>query len=197
MRRFFGLLLLLIGLVVFAVRAQHEGPYVAPEGGNLVAGVLALVIGAWFFFRLFEGSGFARLLNWVGGLAMLPVLFFSAYAIMSELEEVVSLFVADPSGGEANLRLWIVDHEGSPWVTMGADKADRYNLSGQQADLLRAGTRSCVQMTRYDEREIVNTIHRLRTDKYAVQRFAIQIGMFGDDANPTTVALQLKPCDAG
>lgn len=194
MRRLFGLIFLLVGVAVFAIRAQHAGPYVAPEGGNLMAGVAALVLGVWFFLRLFEGSGFARLLNWLGGLAMLPVLFFSAYAIMSEWEEVVSVYVKDSAGAEANLRLWIVDHEGAPWVTMGAEKAEKFGLAGNQGELLRSGTRSCIEMKRYDEREIVNTIHHLRTEKYAVQRLAIEIGMFDEDANPTTIALQLNPC---
>jgi hypothetical protein len=45
--RVVGWLMLVVGLSVFAIRLQHAGPYAFPRGGNLLAGVLALLIGGW------------------------------------------------------------------------------------------------------------------------------------------------------
>ena len=39
--------MLLVGLSVFLIRVQHAGPYALPEGGNLLAGTLALLLGGW------------------------------------------------------------------------------------------------------------------------------------------------------
>jgi hypothetical protein len=42
-----GWLLLLVGVSVFAIGLQHAGPYAFPRGGNLLGGVLALLLGGW------------------------------------------------------------------------------------------------------------------------------------------------------
>ena len=63
LRRVFGWLLLGVGASVFAIRMQHAGPYPFPGGGNLLGGVLALLLGSWLvrpWFQshwLAEGSG--------------------------------------------------------------------------------------------------------------------------------------------
>ena len=46
-QRIVGWLMLLVGVSVFAIRLQHAGPYALPGGGNLIAGVLALLLGGW------------------------------------------------------------------------------------------------------------------------------------------------------
>jgi uncharacterized membrane protein YiaA len=45
--------MLLVGVCVFAIRLQHAGAYALPQKGNLLAGVLALLLGTllarpWF-----------------------------------------------------------------------------------------------------------------------------------------------------
>ena len=108
-----GCLMLVAGVAVFAIRLQHAGPYEMPEQGNLRAGVLALAIGAGLLVPAL--GRIARLALLV---AAPVVLFFSLYAILAEVEEVIVLRATDSSGAPSNLRLWIVDHEGVPWVSM-------------------------------------------------------------------------------
>jgi hypothetical protein len=47
------------------------------------------------------------------------------YGALAELEEVVVLHA-----GDAELRLWIVDHEGVAWVSMPRGKAEGHALDG-------------------------------------------------------------------
>ena len=42
-----GWVMLLVGFSVFAIRLQHVGPYYLPRQGNLLSGVLALILGCW------------------------------------------------------------------------------------------------------------------------------------------------------
>jgi len=122
------------------------------------------------------------------------VLFFVLYATFAELEETVTLKATGRDGRSADLRLWIVDRDGVAWVTMPRAKADAHDLTETRAELLRSGEWRCVVATRDERRETVNAIHRLRHEKYAVQRFATVIGMFGETAGESTVALRLDPC---
>jgi hypothetical protein len=52
----------------------------------------------------------------------------------------------------------------------------------------------CVIATRHEDRATVNEIHRLRHQKYGVQRFATALGLFGRSAGEDTVALRLDSC---
>jgi hypothetical protein len=125
------------------------------------------------------------------------VLFFALYAIGAELEETVTLRVTHPAGDVASLRLWIVDRDGTPWVTMDRAKADANGLTETRAELLRDGEWHCVIARRDPSRAAADAAHHLRHEKYAVQRFATRIGMFGEDAGESTVALRLGPCPDG
>jgi hypothetical protein len=196
MRFLFGFVLLLVGVAVFAVRLQHGGPYILPEGGNLLAGIGSLLVGAFFLGRGMGEGGLASLLGWGATLGAVAAIYFSAFAIMSEMEEVVSLNSTGASGQPVSLRLWIVDRDGAAWVTMRKEKADASGLTGGQAQLLRNGAWNCVSVSRHPDRENTNAVHHLRTEKYAVQRFAMRLGVFGEDAGTETIALRLSACDA-
>lgn len=187
-----GWLLLLVSVSVFASRLQHAGPYAPPEGGNLFAGVLALVLGVSL-----AGGWLGAALRWIALLASPVVLFFALYATLAELEEVVVLKAATRSGQPADLRLWIVDRGDAAWVTMPRSKADAHGLSETRAELLRQGVVSCVIVTRDEDRATVNEIHQLRHQKYAVQRIATTLGIFGRSAGEDVVALRLEPCSEG
>jgi hypothetical protein len=192
--RVVGWLMLVVGLSVFAIRLQHAGPYAFPRGGNLLAGVLALLLGGWLARAWLGSHRLAAPLGWIALAASPIVLFFAFYATLAELEEVVVLKATDRTGQPANLRLWIVDRADAAWVTMPRSKADAHGLSEARVDLLRQGEVSCVIATRHEDRATVNEIHRLRHQKYGVQRFATAIGMFGRSAGEETVALRLDPC---
>jgi len=117
------------------------------------------------------------------------------YSTLAELEEVVVLRAKDASGAPADLRLWIVDSEGTPWVTMGRGKADAHGLSEARVELLRGGETRCVIARRSDDGAEVERTHRLRDEKYSIQRLATSIGIFGSEPSAETVPLRLDPCD--
>ncbi len=187
-----GVLLLVLGLVVFAVRLQHEGAYAVPRGGNLFGGVGALLLGA---FLLWPGK--PRALGWAGLAASPVVLFFGLYATMSELEEVISLYATDSGGQPAELRLWIVDRDDGEWVGMQRSKAVEHSLDGARLDMLRAGETRCVVPVLHEDRPTVKAIHAMKVEKYAVARASAAVGLYPAEARDTTVALRFDPCPEG
>jgi len=189
-----GWLMLLVGASVFLIRLQHAGPYALPRGGNLLGGVLALLLGAWLARPWLGAHGLAAPLRWAALAASPIVLFFALYATLAELEEVVVLKAADRAGQPSDLRLWIVDHGGAAWVTMPRSKADENGLTEVRVELLRQGELGCVVATRHEERTTVDEIHRLRHEKYGVQRLATSLGIFGRSVGEGVVAVRLDPC---
>lgn len=189
-----GCVVALAGLAVFAIRLQSEVP-AFPAGGNLLAGVVGLAVGIallvpWSAGRLASGGRRALL-------AVAPVLlFFPLYSTLAEVEEVVVLRAPDASGEVASLRLWIVDHEGAEWVTMPRWKADAHGLDDARVELLRRGEARCVVAERREQYEQVDAIFQKRTGKYAVQRLAQALGIYGDSVGENTVTLRLTPCPA-
>ena len=193
-QRIVGWLMLIVGISVFAIRLQHAGPYALPGGGNLLAGVLALLIGGWLVRPWLGAHRLASPLAWVALAASPIVLFFALYATLAEVEEVVELKVTDRTGQPSDLRLWIVDRGDAAWVTMPRSKADAHGLGETRAELLRQGELGCVVVTRHEDRVTVDEIHQLRHQKYGVQRLATAVGIFGRSAGEDVVALRLDPC---
>ena len=192
--RILGYLLVLVGVSVFLIRLQHTGPYAMPGGGNLAAGVLALVLGFSLVASWSRAPAIAVPLAWIGILASPVILLFALYATFAELEEVISIKAFDRAGRPVSLRLWVIDYDGAPWVTMPGSKSDGHGLEDGPVIMFRAGVDSCVLATRWDDREIVDDIHRRRHHKYMVQRMATLMGMFGETAGAKTVTLRLDPC---
>jgi hypothetical protein len=182
-RTILGVLVLLAGLAAFLVPLQHAGPYAVP-GRGLVGGLLCFAIAALLLVR-----GVPRVARIVALVASPVVLFLALYGALAELEEVVVLHAAD-----ADLRLWIVDHDGVPWVSMPRTKAADHALDGARLELLRAGTLHCVVPRIVDDPAAKRRTFDLRQEKYAVQRFAQKLGMFGDGPAPDGVTLRLDPC---
>jgi hypothetical protein len=178
-----GLLTLCAGLAAFLVPLQHAGPYGIP-GRGLIGGLLCFAISAVVLAR--GAPGLAR------GAALVAspfVLFFALYGALAELEEVVVLYADN-----ADLRLWIVDDEGVEWVSMPRSKAETNGLDGARLELLRAGTIRCVVPRIVDDPIANRRTFDLRQEKYAVQRLAGVLGMFGDGPAPETITLRLDSC---
>ena len=186
--------MLITGAAVFLTRLHHDGPYPMPVGGNLLAGILALLLGAALLTPWARASHRAAQLHWLILLGSPLVLFFALYSALAEMEEVIVLEAREANGQPAYLRLWVVDHDNSAWVTMPGAKSDRYQLRQSQVTMLRNGRRSCMATIRSDDRATVNDIHHRRHQKYLVQRLATSVGLFKKDAYPTTVTLRLDPC---
>lgn len=178
-----GVLTLCAGLAAFLVPLQHAGPYGIP-GRGLVGGLLCFAISAVLLAR--ATPTVVRVLAFV---ATPVVLFFALYGAFAEAEEVVVLYAED-----AELRLWIVDHEGAEWVSMPRSKAERHAIDGAQLELLRAGETRCVVPRIVADPTANRRTFDLRQEKYAVQRLGGVLGMFGDGPGPETITLRLDPC---
>jgi hypothetical protein len=179
-----GLVALGAGLAAFLVPLQHAGPYGIP-GRGLVGGLLCLAIAGVLLTRGAPASARAAAL-----LASPFALFLALYGALAELEEVVVL-----SRGDAELRLWIVDHDGLPWVSMPRSKAEQHALDGAKLELLRAGETRCVVARIVDDPVANRRTFDLRQEKYAIQRLGGVLGMFGDGPGPDTITLRLDPCE--
>jgi hypothetical protein len=177
-----GVLTLCAGLAAFLVPLQHAGPYGIP-GRGLVGGLLCFVISAVLFART------PRIARVVALVATPFVLFLALYGAFAEAEEVVVLYAED-----AELRLWIVDHEGVEWVSMPRSKAERHAIDGAELELLRAGTTRCVVPRIVEDATAKQRTFDLRQEKYAVQRLGGVLGMFGDGPGPDSITLRLDPC---
>lgn len=178
-----GVLALCAGLAAFVIPLQHAGPYGIP-GRGLVGGLLCLAIAALLLAR-----GTPALVRVVALVASPFFLFLALYGALAELEEVVVLYADD-----AELRLWVVDHDGVPWVSMPRVKAERHELDGAVLELLRAGETRCVVPTLVEDSAARQRTFDLRQEKYAVQRLGGVLGMFGEEPDPDGVTLRLDPC---
>jgi hypothetical protein len=179
-----GLVALGAGLAAFLVPLQHAGPYGIP-GRGLVGGLLCFAISGVLLAR-----GAPTLARVVALIAAPFVLFLALYGALAELAEVVVL-----DSGDAELRLWIVDHDGVGWVSMSRSKADQHALDGSRLELLRAGETRCVVARIVDDPVANRRTFDLRQEKYAIQRLGGVLGMFGDGPGPETITLRLDPCE--
>jgi len=184
-----GSALLAVGVAVFFVRMLHEGAYAVPRGGNLIGGLGALLLGG-----LLVWPAVPRALGWVALAASPVVLFMALYAVMSELEEVVSLYAIDSAGRPAELRLWIIDEDDGEWVGVSREKAIEHSLDGARLELLRSGETRCVTPVLFEDRPTVRRIHASKVEKYAVAQGAAAIGLYPSEARDEAVALRLDPC---
>jgi hypothetical protein len=194
-RKIIGIALFGLGLAVFLIRLQHDGPYFVPEGGNLVGGLLALGCGALLFFDGLpsEGAG-GSVAQGALLLTSLLALYMAAFATLAEVEEVV---VVRPGCGETRggpLRLWVIDDDGAIWATMGRDKAVRNGIStASRVTLLRGGREVCVVAAVVDDTRLVEHVSLLREEKYLAERIAVALGIFGEDRFESNVALRMGP----
>ncbi len=188
-RSIWGAALVVLGLVVFTIRLQHDGSYAVPRGSNLFGGLGSLVVGGALLWRAAP-----RALVWIALAASPVVLFSGVYATASELEEVISLYATDSAGQPAELRLWIVDREDGAWMGMQGAKADEHGLDGARLDLLRDGTTRCVLLSVHADRETARAIHALKMEKYAVARVSAAVGLYPSEATERTVAVRAVPC---
>jgi hypothetical protein len=178
-----GLVALGAGLAAFLVPLQHAGPYGIP-GRGLVGGLSCFAIAGVLLVR-----GVPTLLRFVALLVSPFVLFLALYGALAELEEVVVLY-----GDDAELRLWVVDHDAVAWVSMPRSKAEQYAIDGAKLELLRDGETRCVVPRIVDDHVANRRTFDLRQEKYAIQRLGGLLGMFGDGPGPDTITLRLDPC---
>ena len=197
-----GWLLVLAGIAVFAVRFHHEGPYPFPGAMDFASGCAALLVGAllirspWSGPREGGASRFTRVL-----LGASPIVFLLALvAYGHEAGEVVVLRTHGPEGSVRETRLWIVDHQGSPWIVTGRGSGhDRDLTDNPRVELVRRGETRCWVAERHLDRTTLETVLEARSEKYLAQRIAFATGLWKhfskrDDLEEIAVALRFTPC---
>ena len=183
-----GLMILAVGLAVFAIRLQHAGPYAMPHSGALYGGLGAILIGIVLIY------GSPRVLCWIALAASPVALFPSIYSIMGESEEVISLYATDADNNPADLRLWIVDRDDGAWLGMPRTKAIDHSLDGSELQMLRHGEMQCVIPVLHEDRPTVEMIHGMKVQKYSAAQLAGSLGLYPLEATESTVVLRLDPC---
>ena len=184
-----GIFFIVIGVAVFGIRLIHAGPYAMPQGGALIGGLSAIVLGTLLLWL-----GKLRPWGWIVAIISPVALFPAIYSVMGEAEEVISLYARDPQNNMVDLRLWIVDREDGQWVGMSRDKALSHNLHGQQLSMLRAGKTVCVIPILHEDRPTAREIHAMKVAKYTVAQVSGAIGLYPLEATESTVVLRLDPC---
>lgn len=197
-----GWILVLAGLAVFAVRLHHEGPYPFPGPMDLTSGCAALLVGALLIRSPWSGpreGGVSRVTRVLLGVSPI-VLFLAFVAYAHEAEEVVVLRTTGPEGAVRETRLWIIDHQGSPWIVTGRGNPHDLDLTAnQRVEIFRRGEARCWMAERHLDRATIETLLQARSEKYRAQRIAFAIGVWKhfserDDLDEIAVALRFAPC---
>jgi hypothetical protein len=200
-----GWFLVLAGIAVFAVRFHHEGPYPFPGAVDFASGCAALVVGALLIRSRWRGpreGGASSLTRALLGVSPI-VLLLALVAFGHEAEEVVVLRTKGPEGRIRETRLWIVDHQGSPWVVTGRGSShDRALMENPRVEMVRRGETRCWVAERHLDRATLETVLEVRSKKYLAQRIALATGMwkhFSDrgDLDAIAVAIRFVPCPGG
>ena len=126
-----------------------------------------------------------RILMWVlGGLVGLLSTLGIAQWVASESGEVVILTTHDEAGASHETRLWVVDHEGAPWLRAGASVQGWYaRLAAEpQIEVERNGTQAAY--TALPEPALRELINGLMLTKYGWADQFIGVLFGRDDAIP-------------
>ena len=99
-----GIIFILIGLSVFAIRLTHAGTYAMPHGAAFYSALILLPLGG---LLMWTGTrGFARwIVMIIAVIATLPCI----YSIGGESQEVISLYATDAENNPVDLKF--VDDE--------------------------------------------------------------------------------------
>jgi hypothetical protein len=82
-----------------------------------------------------------KLVPWLGAIAGIVVAVMAGAYFASESGEVVVLRTRDAAGAVRETRLWVVDHDGSPWLRAGNSQGGWFTrLSAQpEVEVVRGG----------------------------------------------------------
>lgn len=144
-----------------------------------------------------------RLLRGVSGVLAALALAVGGSFLLVETGEVVVLHNSDPSGQVFRTRLWVVDHEGSPWVSTGNPSTRPWfaRVRAQpKVELVRGVEVSCRDAVVVDNPLTRREVRRLFREKYWIQTYGSAflnrfVAPFGDPAEP--VVIRLEPCKEG
>jgi hypothetical protein len=123
-------------------------------------------------------------------LVLIVVAIFGLERFASERVEVVVLHTHDAAGAAQDTRLWVVDHEGSPWLRAGSVESGWYKRVA--ADPLIGVTRGGTDV-RYravptpDQRAVINELMRAKYG-WGDQFIGLMIG-----GRETAIPMRLEP----
>ena len=134
----------------------------------------------------------------VGILAGLFLLVIAASVALIESGEVVVIYTRDSSGGLHRARVWVLDHDGRPWVAPGNRSNAWFQrlLADPRVELVRSGVRSCHVATVVESPAAIPVLELL-LEKYAsVIRVTGLLNRLLDPAGDPSppVAVRLDPC---
>jgi hypothetical protein len=137
-----------------------------------------------------RGLGMRFLFRLVVFLALLVGAFFGTTSYLSEQEEVVVLTTEGPVG-DAETRVWVVDHGGYQWLRAGHEGAGWYKQIEANAEVQVERGGAKVAYTAVRDLEMTETINGLMREKYTLADQLISIPFSRDGA----IAIRLVPVE--
>ena len=108
-----------------------------------------------------------RIALWVCGSILGLILSFAVLqTLASERVEVVELFTVDEDGAEVVTRLWIVDHEGRPFLRVAASGSGWYARLQAQPDIHVRRDDQVLAYRAVPDQAKSEIVNRLMRDKY-------------------------------
>ena len=136
-----------------------------------------------------------KVLYWLLGIVLgIPTLLFGTIYGASELGgEVVTLARAESNGDASQVRVWIVDENGTSWIEHG--EADSFWITqlSESPDIALTRAGRTTNYTGTPERDSHDLYHQLRREKYAMADQILELlGAPGvDECEGVPVRLQL------
>ncbi len=142
-----------------------------------------------------------KVLGVLFGVALgVPILAFG----LIESGEVIVLRTSPEDGGEFLARLWVVDHDGDPWVgKMDPSEARwvRRLETLETASIVRDGRAECRVPVFVSDPEVQQTLYAIYMEKYRIPLYGARtLGfLFGGNPDPAEAArsailVRLAPC---
>ena len=130
----------------------------------------------------------------VGILLGVPVLILLVTYGASELGgEVVTLDRAEPNGEVSQVRVWIVDKDGSAWIEHGASDSHWMSQLNQSPTVVVQRDGKAVRYQGSLDPEAHALYHKLRRDKYGWADQTIELMGAGSAASCVGIPVRLEP----
>lgn len=121
---------------------------------------------------------------------------FGLQYVASERVEVVELHTTDPAGETVTTRLWVVDHEGTPYLRVGGDGSGWYSRLTENVEIrmTRGGeTKTYKAVPEPDKSAAINDLMQA---KYTWGESVIAALIPGSREGSIPIALRLVVADA-
>ena len=136
-----------------------------------------------------------KVLYWLLGIVLgIPTLLFGTIYGASELGgEVVTLARAESNGDASQVRVWIVDENGTSWIEHGDADSFWITQLSESPDIALTRAGRTTNYTGTPERDSHDLYHQLRREKYAMADQILELlGAPGvDECEGVPVRLQL------